>query len=131
MIDIEKVIKGLRCIKGDYIPCATCKYANADGYGRGNRRKRQCVSDAIALLEEQEEQIKSRDESLEKAREEIKWPRGMLKKQDEMISITTVAEYLADNAPPPQTVQHWESVMAWERFLLSLKGRKIRNDRQK
>ena len=31
------------------------------------------------LLKEQEEQIKNRDESLEKAREEIKWLRGMLK----------------------------------------------------
>ena len=54
MSDIEKVIKGLLCIKGDYIPCATCKYANADGYGRGYRCKRQCASDAIALLKEQE-----------------------------------------------------------------------------
>ena len=35
------------------------------------------------LLKEQEEQIKNRDESLEKAREEIKWLRGMLKEQDE------------------------------------------------
>lgn len=34
------------------------------------------------LLKEQEEQIKNRDESLEKAREEIKWLRRMLKEQD-------------------------------------------------
>lgn len=34
------------------------------------------------LLKEQEEQIKNRDESLEKAREEIKWLRGMLKEQE-------------------------------------------------
>ena len=34
------------------------------------------------LLKEQEEQIKNRDESLEKAREEIKWLRGMLKAQE-------------------------------------------------
>lgn len=53
MVDRKKVIKGLLCIKGDYIPCATCKYANADGYGRGDRCKRQCASDALALLEEQ------------------------------------------------------------------------------
>lgn len=52
--DKEKVVKGLRCIKGDYIPCATCKYADADGYGRGDRCKRQCASDAIALLKEQD-----------------------------------------------------------------------------
>lgn len=34
------------------------------------------------LLKEQEEQIKNRDESLEKAREEIKWLRGMLKERE-------------------------------------------------
>ena len=34
------------------------------------------------LLEEQEEQIKNRDESIEKAREEIKWLLGMLKEQN-------------------------------------------------
>ena len=115
MIDIEKIVKGLRCIKGDPIPCATCKYANAEGYGRGDRCKKQCVSEVIALLKEQKEEIENHHSEL-------------IKKQDDMIPITTVAEYLADNAPPPQTVQHWESVMAWERFLLSLKGRKIRND---
>ena len=54
MTDLENVIKGLLCIKGDYIPCASCKYANADGYGRGDRCKRQCASDAIALLKEKE-----------------------------------------------------------------------------
>lgn len=37
------------------------------------------------LLKEQEEQIKNRDESLEKAREEIKWLRGMLKEQEARI----------------------------------------------
>lgn len=38
--------------------------------------------DTLALLKEQGEQIKNRDESLEKAREEIKWLRGMLKEQE-------------------------------------------------
>ena len=37
---------------------------------------------ALDLLKEQEEQIKNRDESLEKAREEIKWLREMLKEQE-------------------------------------------------
>ena len=36
----------------------------------------------LALLKEQDAQIKNRDESLEKAREEIKWLRGMLKEQE-------------------------------------------------
>ena len=39
----------------------------------------------VALLKEHEEQIKNRDESLEKAREEIKWLRGMLKEQEARI----------------------------------------------
>ena len=37
------------------------------------------------LLKEQKEQIKNRDESLEKAREEIKWLRGMLKEQEAVV----------------------------------------------
>lgn len=37
------------------------------------------------LLKEQEEQIKNRDESLEKAREEIKWLRGMLKEREMIV----------------------------------------------
>ena len=41
----------------------------------------QWTKDALKLLKEQEEQIKTRDESLEKAREEIKWLRGMLEEQ--------------------------------------------------
>lgn len=40
------------------------------------------IDDAIALLKKQEEQIKNRDESLEKAWEEIKLLRGMLKEQE-------------------------------------------------
>lgn len=40
------------------------------------------TQESVALLKEQEEQIKTRDESLEKAREEIKWLRGMLKEQE-------------------------------------------------
>lgn len=39
----------------------------------------------ISLLKEQEEKIKNRDESLEKAREEIKWLRGMLKDQEAVV----------------------------------------------
>ena len=61
-MDREKVIKGLRCIKGEYIPCATCKYANADGYGRGDRCKRQCASDALTLLKEQEWHMLTEDD---------------------------------------------------------------------
>ena len=61
MTDWEKVIKGLLCIKGDYILCASCKYANADGYGRGDRCKRQCASDAITLLKEQEAVVRCKD----------------------------------------------------------------------
>ena len=45
------------------------------------------------LLKEQEEQIKNRDESLEKAREEIKWLRGMLKEQDAVEPIPPEDEF--------------------------------------
>lgn len=43
----------------------------------------QQAENILALLKEQEEQIKNRDESHEKAREEIKWLRGMLKERND------------------------------------------------
>ena len=43
------------------------------------------VQGAVDLLKEQGEQIKNRDESLEKAREEIKWLRGMMKEQEAVV----------------------------------------------
>ena len=61
MIDRGKVIKGLLCIKGDFVPCASCKYATAEGYGRGDRCKRQCASDALAMLKEQPEIVRCKD----------------------------------------------------------------------
>ena len=81
-MDREKVIKGLEmCLADEY--CNGCPYKkdcfdpdSDNPWGSGVMR------DAIALLKEQEEQIKNRDESLEKAREEIKWLRGMLKEQE-------------------------------------------------
>ncbi len=42
-------------------------------------------------VKEQEEQIKNRDESLEKAREEIEWLRGMLKEQEAEINSLNAA----------------------------------------
>ena len=80
MDDMDKVAKGLKLcvVTGDF--CGECPY---DGM------EESCIDhlhdDALALLQEQEEQIKTRDESLEKAREEIKWLRGMLKEQEEEI----------------------------------------------
>ena len=74
-MDREKVIKGLEKLRKDL------------GYGLPDRSDvvmeyLNSLTDAIALLKEQEEQIKKRDESLEKAREEIQWLRGMLKEQE-------------------------------------------------
>ena len=43
------------------------------------------ATNALALLKEQKEQIKNRDESLEKAREEIRWLRGMMKEQEAVV----------------------------------------------
>ena len=76
MVDMGKVAKGLKLcvVTGDF--CGECPY---DGMEL-------CIEklhdNALTLLKEQEEQIKTRDESLEKAREEIKWLRGMLKEQE-------------------------------------------------
>ena len=86
MADIEKVIKGLECCaarngtcqyKQEPI-CPYVEYCQKEDYAALQR-------DALALLKEQKEQIKNRDESLEKAREEIKWLRGMLKEQKQQI----------------------------------------------
>lgn len=74
MPDTEKVIKGLELL------------ANwTDGLIFPDKEKwiKPCCERAVALLKEQKEQIKNRDESLEKAWEEIKWLRGMLKEQEE------------------------------------------------
>ena len=82
MADREKVIKGLECCS-EYIEdasCSDCPYAD-DG---------ECTSelahDVLDLLKEQEEQIKTRDESLEKARKEIRWLREMLKEQESTLN---------------------------------------------
>lgn len=53
MIGREKVIKGLRCIKGDTILCRECDYADVDGHGNYSC-KINCAIDALALLKEQE-----------------------------------------------------------------------------
>lgn len=50
-----------------------------DGIGDVYAVSEQTIKNIIAILKEQ---IKNRDESLEKAREEIKWLRRMLKEQE-------------------------------------------------
>ena len=86
MADIKKVKDGVYQCLLDYTydeyetQCWDCPY-----YSEGitlKECKRQLRNDFLELMKEQEEQIKNRDESLEKAREEIKWLRGMLKEQD-------------------------------------------------
>ena len=54
MTEREKVIKGLMCIAGDVVFCAHCKYSDVNGSGRGDRCKRNCAKDALALLKGQE-----------------------------------------------------------------------------
>ena len=58
MTNRGNVIKGLLCVKGDYISCASCKYETAGC-------KSQCASDAIAMLKEQEPRILSLGEAIE------------------------------------------------------------------
>ena len=79
MTDKEKVINTLEhCIYECFDDCpyeyggaVTLKYCHSD-----------LMRDALELLKEQEWQIKNRDESIEKAQEEIKWLRRMLKAQE-------------------------------------------------
>ena len=83
MPDRAKVIKGLKCCCGTDMCFYRCPYHDA------SKKITECTSqlalEALDLLKEQEEQIKNRDESLEKAREEIKWLRGMLKEQEAVV----------------------------------------------
>ena len=71
-----------RCISHVPDACRDCShYTGTVGFGC----MEDLLADALALLKEQKEQIKNRDESLEKAREEIKWLRGMLKEQEAVV----------------------------------------------
>lgn len=83
MIDREKVLTWLE-ICGENRDCSgTCPYSGPlCGEDDASRCREDLMADAFSLLKEQEEQIKNRDESLEKALEEIKWIRGMLKEQE-------------------------------------------------
>jgi len=75
MADREKVIKGLECLSSAEV----CNGSDCPYYDFDCTQK--IAQDALELLKEQEWQIKNRDESIEKAQEEIKWLRGMLKEQ--------------------------------------------------
>lgn len=75
-MDKEKVVKGLEICTTRPCYCTDCPY-KANCY----LDSQEVMEDALALIKEQEEQIKTRDESLEKAREEIKWLRGLLRRR--------------------------------------------------
>ena len=86
-MDREKVINGLEhCKIGDCVGCPYDQIREESLHGKHDKWELSCneqlTEDILSLLKEQEEQIKTRDESLEKAREEIKWLRGMLKEQE-------------------------------------------------
>jgi len=84
-MDIKKVIKGFDvCLKNiDQPDCPNdCPYFSDCSKCENRVVFQPLMRDALTLLKEQKEQIKNRDESLEKAREEIKWLRGMLKEQE-------------------------------------------------
>ena len=57
MTEWERVVKGLRCIAGDVVWCAHCPYSDVNGSGRGDRCKRDCAKDALALLKAQEPRV--------------------------------------------------------------------------
>lgn len=57
-MDGEKVIKGLRCIKGDLVLCVDCAYSDENGHGT-YACKAFCANDAIELLKEQDEEVRA------------------------------------------------------------------------
>lgn len=69
---LEKVIRGLECIGGGIVHCAQCGYSSADGYGRGDRCKKDCAKDALSLLKAQEPRVIDADEIVLSA-EPSKW----------------------------------------------------------
>jgi len=81
LIDREKVLTWLE-ICGKNNDCSGCCPYSENGFGEYGRCRESLMADAYDLLKKQEEQIKNRDESLEKALEEIKWLRGMLKEKE-------------------------------------------------
>ena len=81
MMNRQKVIKGIDICLQRFRCGEDCPYYNYEKIGC----MEQLREDALELLKEQEEQIKNRDESLEKTREEIKWLRGMLKEQEAVV----------------------------------------------
>lgn len=56
MADIENVIKGLKCIKGDLVLCVDCGYSDENGHG-GYHCKAFAAKDALELLKEQRKVI--------------------------------------------------------------------------
>ena len=81
-MDFDKVFTAFRnCISEP--KCKDCPWEQCEQF---NQKKVTIpvtlALDVLNLLKEHGEQIKNRDESLEKAREEIKWLREMLKEQE-------------------------------------------------
>ena len=97
MVDREKVIKGLQYCFAT-ANCDGCPYEIECRKISFKTTENHCpiLDDVLDLLKEQEEQIKNRDESLEKALEEIKWLRGMLKEQEPMV-LTADELYLMEH----------------------------------
>lgn len=60
MADMEKVIAGLKCIKGDLVLCVDCAYSDSNGHGTYSC-KAFCVNDAIVLLKEQPQIVRCKD----------------------------------------------------------------------
>lgn len=84
MPDLEKVIKGLKCISGDVVWCAYCPYSSSDGSGRGERCKREAAKDALALLKAQEPRVMTLEEILSINGGDIVWIED--RSLDEMIA---------------------------------------------
>jgi hypothetical protein len=54
MNKLENVLKAMPCLAGEAVPCCECPYSDREGYGRGNRCKKECAADAVAVLKDLE-----------------------------------------------------------------------------
>lgn len=127
MPDREKVINGLRCIKGDLILCVDCAYSDENGHGTYSC-KAFCANDAIAMLKEQN-WIKCSDEMPEehetifaKFKGTEKWSPAMFAQNSDDVRVvvafadgtrrvshshTNDGKWECEKSPVKRTVTHW------------------------
>jgi hypothetical protein len=98
----EKVIKGLECIAGYIVFCANCKYSDVNGSGRGDRCKRDCAKDAIALLKAQAPKVMTLEEVDALSDDDIVWLECLYTFDGKKTATLKPAIYQSDNSSPEE-----------------------------